>query len=151
MPCAICFFGIVHTSLCIESRIVTPLSIYVTIIHHTLPICTPSCPTALCFDIPTPLQKHPNQTRIRNNQRPRQRLPPPRCPKYPPLTHKVSPSHRITPHSQLIERGVVYIVGGVEAHHGCEECPGTECAGREGCDVFGGDGGRVDGRGVVDA
>lgn len=105
----------------------------------------------LSLDIKSPLQKHPNQTRIRNHNRSRQRLAKPRRPKNQPLAHKVAPSHGIGPHGELVKRGIIDIVRRVEAHQRREERPRPECAGRQRGYVFWGHGRGVDGGWVVDA
>jgi hypothetical protein len=49
------------------------------------------------LNIVSPTAKHPHQTPTRHTHRPRQRQSPTRCPKHPPLAHKMQPCDPICP------------------------------------------------------
>lgn len=106
------------------------------------------------FNVVTPLTKHPHQTACTNNDRPRERLSPPRRPEDEPLAPEVRKSNHICPDRQLVERRVVDVVGRVETDYGGQKRPCAKCAARQPGYVRGlfdrrvGAGGVVDARGV---
>lgn len=61
------------------------------------------------------------------------------------------PRHRITPHGQLIHGRVIDIVRRVQAYQRRKQRPRAKRARRQCRDVLGDYGGRINGRGVVDA
>ena len=109
-------------------------------VHINITSLSPCIDTRYFFslrvDVETPLHEHPNQTRSRHHYWSCQRLSPSCGPKHEPFTHKVCPRYGIGEDSQLVETGVVDVVGSVKTYHARQESPCSKCARRESGYVF---------------
>ena len=81
---------------------------------------------SLLNNVIAPLAEHPNQSPGRNEDWPCQTPAPRGSLEEQPLAHEMTPCDSVGPNCKLVELGVGYVVGSVEADDGGYDGPGTE-------------------------